>query len=120
MTQAVINEDKCLIKLYNDNQEVDCCEYERHITNVKMFLTHDGNMSEISGIERIYWFGFDEHWFLRKSSAINFVHKHKRYRISDIKRFLFFWIVKPEEWRCIKKKKFNASYVGFKIMDYRG
>jgi hypothetical protein len=120
MTQAVINENNFTIKLYDDNQELDCCGFERHITKVRMFLTHDGNVSEIEGVEKIYWFGFEEEWFLRKSSAIACVRKNKKYRMSDIKHFLCFWIVCPEDWRCIKKKKFSASYVGFKILDYRG
>ena len=120
MTQAVINEDKCLIKLYNDNQEVDCCGYERHIVNVTAYLMQNGNVSEIRGDEKIYWFDLDETWFLRKSSAIRFVKKNKKYRMSDIKRFLCFWIVKPEDWRCIEKKKFFAAFVGFKIIDCRG
>lgn len=120
MTQAVINEYDFKIKLYNDNQEIDCCGFERHITNVWVCLTEDRKGAEIKGTERIYWFDLEEHWFLKKSSAIEFVRKNNWYRMSDIKRFLFFWVVNPEDWRCVKKKKFCASYVGFKIIDYRG
>ena len=120
MAQAVINEIDKEIKLYEDNQKIDCCGYERHIINIECFLTHDGNVFEIDGIEKLYWFDLEESWFLKKQSAIDFVKKNKWYRQSDIKRFLFFWIVCPEDWRCVKEKKFRATYIGFKIMDYRG
>ena len=122
MAEVVIDEETFIVRIYDDgDKRVSSHGCQKHITDAYVGFAPDYDLLHIKGNKNIYWCGWydDERWFLRKKSAIDFIKKNKNYRMTDLTRWLFFWVVKPDDWRCIRKEPFDCTYHKIRIIDYR-
>ena len=121
MTVAVIDKYKKLLKIYDSNAEFTWGNCEEVIT--KADIIHlDNDAWKVIGEKEIwmpYFPYFDDDVFFTRKSAEKYVKENRYFKMSDIKKVLFWYEVKGDKARLIETKDYKATLYGFTVMDYR-